>query len=133
GAAAARAAGRLARRRETCETDAGGSRGRGPGAGRAGRLLPATVGAGTSGATAFLHSALPGLAMVTACGRQQSRRSGRAGQGDALGNRGSAEAAERAVVSGPGGWGGTVRPVFIGGCHRSGTTLLGAMLGAHPE
>lgn len=25
-----------------------------------------------------------------------------------------------------------MRPVFIGGCHRSGTTMLGAMLGAHP-
>lgn len=25
-----------------------------------------------------------------------------------------------------------MRPVFIGGCHRSGTTLLGALLGAHP-
>ena len=24
-------------------------------------------------------------------------------------------------------------PIFIGGCERSGTTLLGAMLGAHPE
>ena len=24
-------------------------------------------------------------------------------------------------------------PVFIGGCHRSGTTLLGALLGAHPR
>lgn len=27
----------------------------------------------------------------------------------------------------------SARPVFIGGCGRSGTTLLGAMLGAHPE
>lgn len=26
-----------------------------------------------------------------------------------------------------------MRPVFIGGCERSGTTLLGAMLGAHPS
>jgi hypothetical protein len=26
-----------------------------------------------------------------------------------------------------------VRPVFIGGCHRSGTTLLGSMLGAHSD
>lgn len=26
-----------------------------------------------------------------------------------------------------------MRPVFIGGCHRSGTTLLGALLGAHPS
>ena len=25
------------------------------------------------------------------------------------------------------------RPVFIGGCGRSGTTLLGAMLGTHPR
>lgn len=25
-----------------------------------------------------------------------------------------------------------MKPVFIGGCHRSGTTLLGALLGAHP-
>ncbi len=28
--------------------------------------------------------------------------------------------------------GGRPRPLFIGGCGRSGTTLLGAMLGAHP-
>ena len=26
-----------------------------------------------------------------------------------------------------------MKPVFIGGCHRSGTTLLGALLGAHPQ
>ncbi|MFN2383983.1 MAG: sulfotransferase [Gemmatimonadota bacterium] len=26
-----------------------------------------------------------------------------------------------------------MRPIFIGGCGRSGTTLLGAMLGAHPD
>ena len=26
-----------------------------------------------------------------------------------------------------------MRPVFIGGCHRSGTTLLGSMLGAHSD
>ena len=26
-----------------------------------------------------------------------------------------------------------MRPVFIGGCERSGTTLLGSMLGGHPE
>ena len=26
-----------------------------------------------------------------------------------------------------------IRPVFIGGCERSGTTLLGSLLGAHPE
>lgn len=26
-----------------------------------------------------------------------------------------------------------MKPVFIGGCQRSGTTMLGAMLGAHPE
>lgn len=26
-----------------------------------------------------------------------------------------------------------MKPVFIGGCHRSGTTLLGALLGAHPR
>lgn len=26
-----------------------------------------------------------------------------------------------------------MRPVFIGGCERSGTTLLGAMLGGHPD
>ena len=26
-----------------------------------------------------------------------------------------------------------MKPVFIGGCHRSGTTLLGALLGAHPS
>jgi len=27
----------------------------------------------------------------------------------------------------------TYKPIFIGGCQRSGTTLLGAMLGSHPE
>ena len=27
----------------------------------------------------------------------------------------------------------SLRPIFIGGCDRSGTTLLGAMLGAHPR
>ncbi|MGH2753432.1 MAG: sulfotransferase, partial [Actinomycetota bacterium] len=26
-----------------------------------------------------------------------------------------------------------MKPVFIGGCERSGTTMLGAMLGAHPR
>jgi hypothetical protein len=26
-----------------------------------------------------------------------------------------------------------MKPVFIGGCHRSGTTLLGDLLGAHPQ
>lgn len=26
-----------------------------------------------------------------------------------------------------------IKPVFIGGCHRSGTTLAGALLGAHPR
>lgn len=28
---------------------------------------------------------------------------------------------------------GKIRPIFVGGCHRSGTTLLGAMLGASKE
>jgi hypothetical protein len=26
-----------------------------------------------------------------------------------------------------------MKPIFIGGCERSGTTLLGAMLGTHPR
>jgi hypothetical protein len=26
-----------------------------------------------------------------------------------------------------------MKPVFVGGCDRSGTTPLGAILGAHPE
>ena len=26
-----------------------------------------------------------------------------------------------------------MKPVFIGGCDRSGTTMLGAMIGAHPD
>ena len=29
--------------------------------------------------------------------------------------------------------GRTIRPVFIVGCQRSGSTLLGAMLGAHSD